>query len=181
MPTMSPLPLVAAPPPLVHRTSSPGLVTAAIVIVAIAALYFGREIFVPFALAVLLSFMLAPLVTRLQKWGAPRAAAVIAIVLVAFALLGGLSVVVGSQVYHLADNLPRYQETIRAKIRSLRSNTTDGGVIERALGVFQTLSREVSSPKPADGVAPPEANPTEEPLAVRIEQPSEPLRAIDRS
>ena len=77
----------------------------------------------------------------------------LAIVLIAFALLGGLSVIVGNQVYHLADNLPRYQETIRAKIRSLRSTTTDGGVIERALGVFQSLSREVSSPKPADGAA----------------------------
>lgn len=75
MPTMSSLPLVAAPPSLVHRTSSPGLVTAAMVIVAIAALYFGREIFVPFALAVLLSFLLAPLVTRLQKWGTSRSSA----------------------------------------------------------------------------------------------------------
>ena len=175
----SPSPAAAAPSSN-PRSTGPGLVTAVIVVVAIAALYFGREIFVPFALAVLLSFMLAPLVSRLQKWGAPRVAAVLATVLLAFALLGGLSVIVGNQVYHLADNLPRYQETIRAKIRSLRSTTTDGGVIERALAVFNSLSREVSSPKLADGAVSPGATPIKEPMAVRIDQPSEPLKAIDQ-
>ena len=129
-----PAPFVAVPPSTSFRSSGPGLVTAVVVIVAIAGLYFGREIFVPFALAVLLSFMLAPVVARLQKWSIPRVPAVIAVVLVVFSLLGGLSVLVGNQVYHLAQNLPGYQETIRSKIRSLRATTTDGGVIERALG-----------------------------------------------
>jgi predicted PurR-regulated permease PerM len=34
----------------------------------VAALYFGREVLVPIALALLLSFVLAPLVRRLQSW-----------------------------------------------------------------------------------------------------------------
>ena len=176
-----PAPFVAVPPSTSFRSSGPGLVTAVVVIVAIAGLYFGREIFVPFALAVLLSFMLAPVVARLQKWSIPRVPAVIAVVLVVFSLLGGLSVLVGNQVYHLAQNLPGYQETIRSKIRSLRATTTDGGVIERALGMFQTLSREVSAPKPAAGAAlPTDVAPSKEPVEVRIEQPSEPLRAIEQ-
>jgi predicted PurR-regulated permease PerM len=42
----------------------------------VAALYFARDVLVPIALAVLLSFVLAPLVRRLQSWRFPRVIAV---------------------------------------------------------------------------------------------------------
>ena len=67
-----------------------GAVIAAIII---GALYLGREVFIPIALAILLSFALAPLVRLLQRIRLPRPAAVLLVVLFAFAAIfavGGL-------------------------------------------------------------------------------------------
>jgi hypothetical protein len=58
--------------------------SAILVALFIAALYFGREIFVPIALAILLSFVLAPLVGLLQRARIPRAFAVVSVVVLAF-------------------------------------------------------------------------------------------------
>jgi hypothetical protein len=62
-----------------------GIASAVIAAIIIGALYFGREVFVPIALAILLSFVLAPLVRLLQRWRVPRALSVIGVALVAFA------------------------------------------------------------------------------------------------
>jgi predicted PurR-regulated permease PerM len=65
---------------------APKSVTGVAVITAIiiGALYFGRELFVPISLAILLSFVLAPLVRALQRWRVPRGLAVVSVVLLAF-------------------------------------------------------------------------------------------------
>ena len=55
----------------------------------IAALYFGREIFVPLALAILLSFVLAPVVGLVQRVRVPRGLAVVSIVILAFIAIFG--------------------------------------------------------------------------------------------
>jgi predicted PurR-regulated permease PerM len=47
-----------------------------VVAIIVAALYFARELLVPIALAVLLSFVLAPLVKLLQPARVPRPVAV---------------------------------------------------------------------------------------------------------
>jgi predicted PurR-regulated permease PerM len=52
--------------------------TAILAVIIIATLYFGREIFVPIALAILLSFVLAPLVGILQHIHVPRGLASLA-------------------------------------------------------------------------------------------------------
>src|SRR5271156_6309734 len=88
-------------------------------VVVIAGLYFGREVLVPIALAVLLSFVLSPLVRLLQRIYFPRGAAVIAVGLVAFAAIFGVGTLMVSQVNELATELPRYQDTLGAKIDSL--------------------------------------------------------------
>src|SRR5688572_22681230 len=100
----------------------PGQATRTIIFafIVIAALYFAREILMPLALAVLLSFMLAPLVRRLQKWYVPRAIAVISVVLFAFAVIFALGGVIVSQVNQLASDLPQYQTRLQDKIQSLR-------------------------------------------------------------
>src|SRR5690606_19485311 len=65
-------------------------VALAVTGLVIAALYFGRELFVPLALAILLSFILTPLVVLLRKFRVPRAAAVLLVVAFAFTLIGCL-------------------------------------------------------------------------------------------
>ena len=80
--------------------------------VAVALMYFTRDILVPIALALLLSFALAPLVRLLQRLKLPRALAVIGAVATAVAITVALTMMVMVEVNQLADDLPRYQSTL---------------------------------------------------------------------
>ena len=75
------------------ETSTKGsrFVVLAAVCIVVAALYFARDVLVPLALAMLLSFLLGPLVTRLERRGVPRAGAVTIVAVVIFTLLGALA------------------------------------------------------------------------------------------
>src|SRR5688572_6663790 len=88
--------------------SSRFIVLASICIV-VGALYFAQEVLIPLALAVLLCFLLAPLVTRLERWRIARAPAVIIVVSAAAAVLVLLGWVVTMQLINLADRLPEYE------------------------------------------------------------------------
>ena len=92
------------------------MTTVIVAVVVIAALYFGREVLVPIALALILSFILAPLVRFLQRFYVPRIAAVLVVVLLAFSTIFGLGALMVSQVTQLAGDLPVYQSTLREKI-----------------------------------------------------------------
>ena len=138
-------------------------------------MYIGREVLVPIALAVLLSFALAPPVELLQRWRVPRSVAVIGVVLFAFAgvfSLGGLMI---SQVNQLASDLPRYQSTLQEKIQSLRGVAAGGGTLERASEVLQNLSREIDRPNsavPSTSAAPSVVlKPADRPIPVEVRQP----------
>lgn len=72
-----------------------------VVAVLVVTLYFAREILVPIALAVLLSFVLAPLVKLLQRARLPRPVAVISAVVVALAIAISLGTMVMVQVNQL--------------------------------------------------------------------------------
>jgi predicted PurR-regulated permease PerM len=88
------------------------------VVVIVGCVYVGREVLVPMALAILLSFALTPPVELMQRFHVPRSVAVIAVVLFAFAgvfSLGGLMI---SQVNQLAGDLPRYQSTLQKKYKA---------------------------------------------------------------
>ena len=86
----------------------------------IAALYFAKAVFLPLALAILLTFLLAPAVRLLRSWGLPKPPAVVLVVAFAFAVILGIGALVGQQVTKLAQNLPLYQYNIEEKIRSAR-------------------------------------------------------------
>jgi predicted PurR-regulated permease PerM len=113
----------------------------------IAALYFGRDIFVPIALAILLSFVLAPLVAQLQRARIPRGVAVVSVVVLAFMVIFGLGTLIANQLNQLAGDLPVYQSTMREKIKSVRGATASSGTLERAADMLQELSRELDKPK----------------------------------
>ncbi len=87
--------------------------------VVVAALYFGQELLVPLVLASLLAFVLAPLARILQRARLPHAAAAILAVVIAFVILGLLSVVVGGQVSALVAKAPDYEANIVAKWQRL--------------------------------------------------------------
>ncbi|MDQ7762001.1 hypothetical protein CJ027_021455, partial [Xanthomonas sontii] len=79
------------PPPLVPGLR--GLLTLAVGVVLIAALYLGREVFIPLVLAVLLSFVLAPVVNLLRRLHLGRVPSVIVAVLLALGVIGGIGTV----------------------------------------------------------------------------------------
>jgi predicted PurR-regulated permease PerM len=123
--------------------------TAIIAAIIIATLYFGREIFVPIALAILLSLVLAPLVGILQRIHVPRGLAVVTVVMLAFALIFAMGSLLATQLTELAGDLPRYQSTISEKIQSFRDTKTGRGTLERASDMLKDLSNELDRPKQA--------------------------------
>ena len=130
------------------------LATALLVLTLAAILNLGRDIFVPVALAVLLSFVLAPAVRALQRLALPQALAVSITVLIAFAAIGGLAVVVGSQLAELGADIPRYQGTIREKISALAGTASPGGTLSRAMEAIDELGhdlRQLGGGEPAAG------------------------------
>ena len=89
-------------------------------IAIVAGLYFARDVLLPFALAVLFSFLVAPLVDRFEKWGFPRVPAVLTVVVAGFVALGTFGYVVFAEVYDLADRLPKYETNRRTKRKSCK-------------------------------------------------------------
>src|SRR4249920_3389133 len=154
--------------------SAPATVMIGVVIVS--ALYFGREVLVPIALALLMSFVLAPLVRILQGWRIPRTFAVIVVVLAAFAGIFSLGATMISQVNQLANDLPGYQATLRDKIQSLRGAAAGTGTLERASEVLQNLSSELDKPKLNGSALGPQSGPgvgrpADRPIPVEVKQP----------
>ena len=139
----SPNKVVPANRPLEFEAPGATTNTLIIAIAVMASLYAGREIFVPIALAILLSFVLAPAVRQLQSMRLPRGLAVPIVVLVAFAVIASIGSIVAVQITELAGNLPRYQTTIREKAQAVRGATAGHGAIERAADMLQDLGQEL--------------------------------------
>ena len=129
--------------PAVALSSIWGLLLLAFVV---AALYFGRSVFVPIALATLITFLLSRLVTRLERW-IGRIAAVLLTVIAMFTIFAGASWVIGRQIIDLADKLPDYQANIVGKIRSLKLPA--GGPLARFSSSVHVLQSELAAPSPA--------------------------------
>ena len=123
-----------------------------VVAVIIATLYFAREILVPIALAVLLSFVLSPLVKLFQRVRIPRPVAVLLGVVTALAVAIGLGTMVTVQVNQLVSDLPRYQTTLGQKVHSLRDTLGPNGILKNASNLLKNLGQELEtndSDKPA--------------------------------
>jgi predicted PurR-regulated permease PerM len=150
------------------------LTTVLLLVVVIGALYFAREVLVPIALALLLSFVLAPLVRILRNWYVPRSVSVIISVLIGFSVIFGLGALMVSQVNQLASDLPRYQSTLRDKIQSLRGAAAGTGTLERASEVLQNLGKELDKPQISGSPSVPlsvDHAPPNKPITVEVKQP----------
>ena len=96
-----------------------GMLTFLTLGLVVAALYFAREVLVPLALAVLLSFLLAPAVRLLRRLRAGRVTAVGLTVVVAFLAIFAFGGVVAEEISLLGPHLPEYQHNIEVKLRAL--------------------------------------------------------------
>ena len=84
-------------------------------VLVVVVLYWAQTVLVPIALAILLTFVLSPPVTWLERW-IGRIPAVLAMVSVVFSVLGLAGWGLARQMDYLADDLPRYRVNILAKI-----------------------------------------------------------------
>jgi predicted PurR-regulated permease PerM len=154
--------------------------------VVVAALYFTREILVPIALAILLSFVLSPLVRALQRVKLPRSIAVLGAVSLAMAIAFSLAAMVMIEVNQLASDLPRYQSTLGEKIHHLRDRVGSVGVLKNASSLLKNLDKELKSPEQDAQTGAPSLpdGPANVPIPVEVHQPdpaaSEALIAILR-
>src|SRR5271163_4725846 len=150
--------------------------TVIIVTAIIAGLYFGRDVLVPIALAVLLSFVLAPVAIVLARLHLGKVASVLATVIVAFALLAGLGTIIGKQLSQLAENLPQYQVVIGKKLATVRSSDFGRGVVEKASDALQGLDAKIVKSPASAATAPPAGQATQTPnqplLPVEVHEPA---------
>jgi predicted PurR-regulated permease PerM len=132
-------------------------------LVATAVLYLAREVLIPFALAILLSFLLAPAVRRLERWKLGRVLSTALVVVLGFSLIGAVAWVAGRQAVSLAANLPEYRANVTEKIRWLREPGT--GELSRAAEALRELEQQAAP------------GPTREPLTV-VEAPGSPYAVL---
>jgi predicted PurR-regulated permease PerM len=118
------------------------------IVIAVAVLRYAQEVFVPLALAILLTFLLAPLVDRLQRMHINRIVAVIFSVALTIVILGGLLWVVFHQFTDLANQLPNYRRQLRSNLADF-TGVLKGGVASTTDAVEQ-LSRELNRVAPGD-------------------------------
>ena len=150
-----------------------GLTTLAVGVVAVAALYFARDVLVPITLAVLLSFVLAPLVALLRRLRLGRVPAVVAAVVLALGVILSLGGIIGAQVAQLAGDAPRYASTIERKVDVVRDYT-----VGRMTALTGQLGQGMQPVAPA---VPASASNQPAPIPVEVRQPDpNPLAVAER-
>ena len=141
-------------------------------------LYFGRDVLIPLALSVLLSFLLAPAVRHLERRRVPRAAAITLMVALSCFVMAGLIWVSAAQFLNLAASLPEYKKNIQEKVAILRSDPTSSLIkAKRTIDEISTemAKQDAATGPPAPRSAAPSARlraPAERPVPVTIEEPS---------
>ena len=112
----------------------------AALVLCVTALYFGQNVLLPIAVAILLSFLLAPVVRRFESWNLPSGVAVTATIILALGLFAGVMTTVAGQVVKLAEELPKYEATFQSRVEFLREKSPHGVV--RAVDVLQDIGGE---------------------------------------
>jgi len=128
--------------PAVERPGKPRLITLAAILIVIAALYLAKGVLIPFVLAMLVSFLLTPLVLRLQRWHFRRVPAVVTAVLLVFVAVSATSWLVVGQVREVASSLSEYKQNIRGKLATLRGMLAKP--VQSAMETVEDLGAELA-------------------------------------
>ena len=118
------------------------------IVAAVAAIYLARDVFLPLAMAMLIAFALSPLVMLLRRRGVPHLLAVLAVACAGFIAIALFFTVVVTQVGQLAQDLPKFQTNILAKIDSLQA-AGNGGVLSRLMNMLSAVNSSISQALPA--------------------------------
>jgi predicted PurR-regulated permease PerM len=177
-------PPVSAPDPLpfVNRERALGIIATATLL---GLLYFARDVLVPITLAVILSLLMAPLVRVLRRIGLGQTLSVLAAVLVFAISFAAVAGVIGSQLVHMAQSLPRYERTIEHKLKTLNDLTVGKfNELTGQTGRFtnrHAASEQPGTPEPTRTLQQSGAASPNGPIPVELhEPPPNPLQVIEK-
>ncbi len=125
------------------------LATLATIAVVAGVLHVGAAVFLPLAIATLISFALSPMVSFFRRRGLGRTLSVLVAVAIAFGILGALLLYMGGQISILLEQLPTFQNNIIAKLDTLQSDDASSGVLGRFVELLAQINEEISSALPA--------------------------------
>jgi predicted PurR-regulated permease PerM len=149
-----------------------GLLVLLVGVVVVAALYLAKAVLIPITLAVLLSFVLGPVVALFRRIHLPKVAAVLLAVLLALSVILLIATLIGTQIADLAGSLPQYQATIMHKFDTVRSFLNDRlSAMASHFGPVPTLQGHHAG-GPAALPVPAAASAAGQPLAVAVQQPA---------
>ena len=123
--------------------------TFAGVVLVVAVLYWAQAVLVPFALAILLTFVLKAPVTWLQRW-VGRIPAVLFVVTLVFAALGLAGWGLTWQLDHLVEEFPGYRANIRTKIADVRL-AGKGGAVEKLQETLEGIKADMETSEASKG------------------------------
>jgi predicted PurR-regulated permease PerM/CheY-like chemotaxis protein len=128
----------------------------------------AQDVFIPIASAMLLTFVLSPIVERLERWRFPRVVAVVVTVALVFSVLGGLGWLLASQVTTLAADLPQYKSNLTVKMRQLR-RVGKSDSLEKAQSTVKEVIGELQKDNAAAAKKAPQPVVVERPTPVGFE------------
>ena len=112
-----------------------------IAVLSIAILYLAKVLFLPLAFAILFAFLLAPLVSHVERLHLPRALAAILVIAGFAALLGTAAWMLFNQLVAVTNDLPTYRDNITQKLEAIHSPSDSA--FSRAQHVVERLSDEL--------------------------------------
>jgi predicted PurR-regulated permease PerM len=141
------------PAGLTTRSDLRGAAGAVVVFGTIAALYFAREILIPFAFALTLTFLLTPVVALVQKLHTGRILSVLTTLVVSIALACCIAWIIAGQLVDVASQLPLYRQNIRARIEAFHIPVT--GQLGQASESVKEIVGELDGAAGAPPASPP--------------------------
>lgn len=145
----------------------------------IAVFYFAKDVFLPLAIAILLTFMLAPIVAFLRKLRLPRLVAIITSVAGGFLIIAVFSSILAFQVTEVGQNIATYQYNIIEKIRNLKKAGTEGGIIDRLNRFAERVGAEINSSEEKPEVQSINPEPQTKPVLVEIFARRSPIETLE--
>jgi len=161
-------------------TETAQLLRVVTAVVVVAALYVGRTVFIPLALALLLSLLLAPVMDFLGRMRVPRLMAIFLVVALC-GLAGELGWKTSTEFTDLANQLPTYKETLEGKIKVLSGLRSSN--FSKVANAVSDLERELTKSGPPEQdhsrKAPAPGSSIARPMAVEVVPPSDTLASLE--
>ncbi len=154
--------------PSVGSTPFPRFYLLITVVVVVTVLRIAEDVMIPVALALLLAFLLSPVVVRLMRWRLPKSLAITLTAALAFGILAAAAWQISLQAVALLEELPRYESNLHRKISALKQPQATGA-LSRAFVTLEKMWSDLQAPAPAPAALAPARDASHAPAPVPVE------------